>query len=80
MNSYILRKSQYDIMFSNLPTYKQVKLSAEILKVDKMECEKAKQVNGRATEPNDVSSNSLSYMVKERTEFRRLTLTSISVL
>lgn len=67
-------------MFSNLPTYKQVKLSAEILKVDKMECEKAQQVNGRATEPNDVSSNSLSYMVKERTEFRRLTLTSTSVL
>lgn len=67
-------------MFSNLPTYKQVKLSAEIVKVDKMECEKAQQVYGRATEPNDVSSNSLSYMVKERTEFRRLTLTSTSVL
>lgn len=44
MNSYILIKSEYNIMFSNLPTYRQVKLSAETLKIDKMECEKAQQV------------------------------------
>lgn len=80
MNSYILRKSQYNIMFSNLPTYKQVKLSAETLKIDKMECEKSQQVNRRVTEPNYVSSNSLSYMVKERIEFHRLPLTSTSIL
>lgn len=67
-------------MFSNLPTYKQVKLSAETLKIDIMECEKAQQVNGCTSEPHDVSSDSLSYMVKERIEFCRLPLTSTCVL